>query len=81
MTYAIPNRSDRRWFPYTETARRLREQKRNRTFEPVAIPGRTRRPITLGQLGFAALRALACAAGFTLVFVTMVGWAAMLWGA
>ena len=40
MTYAIPNRKDRRWYPYTETARRYRERARNRpAFERYVMHG------------------------------------------
>lgn len=73
-------RADRKVFPWTETARRYRERARNRpAFEPVALPGDTRRDRVARHVQ-AALRFVACGLGFAILAYTVIGWGALLHG-
>lgn len=83
--YHVPLRKDRTYFAHTPTERRVRELTRERRAgrvpDLVAIPGRTRRPATLRQIGWAFLRLVACTVSFLVVFIAIVGWTVLLTGA
>lgn len=61
----------------TRRAIEARQRDRHRRFEPVAVPGDRK---LAGRIGMALAKLVVCAVSFAAVFLTLVCWAAMLWG-